>query len=174
MSDLQTMFDGETFASDLIADATDLATDEGLATAVVISLFTDARARPDDVLPDEMRSLGDPAPTGRPGSAGALTRDARGWWGDMVPPPQASDDGARHRTGSRLWLLSREKQTQEVLRRAEEYARESLQWLIEDGVARAVGVQAFIPQTGWLGLIVTVDRVAGRQRFEHVWSAHAV
>jgi len=171
MSDLALSFDGETLTSDIVVGETDLATDEGLAAAVVISLFTDARARPEDFLPDDARVPGEAAAYGASGAD--LARDRRGWWGDLVPPRQAAEM-AEHRTGSRFWLLSREKQTPETLRRAEEYAREALEWLIADGIARAVQVTAFIPRAGWLGLQITIDRPRSRDRFEHVWKTHAV
>jgi phage gp46-like protein len=42
--------------------------------------------------------------------------------------------------GSHLWLLSREKKTQDTLNRAREYARHALQWLLDDGIAVTVTV----------------------------------
>lgn len=42
----------KTFSGDLRVDAGDLAKDGSLYTAVVLSLFLDARAKDDDVLPD--------------------------------------------------------------------------------------------------------------------------
>ena len=47
--------------------------------------------------------------------------------------------------GSRLWLLNREKELQSVVNRARDYAAESLQWLIDDGIASRVDVAA-----GWI------------------------
>ncbi len=95
---------------DLALSAGDLATDEGLATAISCSLFTDAEARPGDPLPDD----GD----GR-----------RGWFGD------ARARVAGDRIGSRLWLLARETITDATLARARVYGTEALAWLVEDGVA---------------------------------------
>ena len=83
-----------------------------IQTAVLISLFTDRQAELDDPLLD--------------GSS-----DRRGWWGD------AGSD----RIGSRLWLLERSKRTQQTLVLAQTYIEESLQWLIDDGVAAAFDVQ---------------------------------
>ncbi|SET27118.1 Mu-like prophage protein gp46 [Pseudomonas sp. NFR09] len=76
-----------------------------LVRAVVISLFTWRRAATDDPLDDDERY---------------------GWWGDSYP--SIADD----RIGSRLWLLRRVKLTAATQRDAEFYAREALQWLIED------------------------------------------
>ncbi|HEY9105214.1 MAG TPA: phage GP46 family protein [Roseateles sp.] len=122
--------------------------DDGLETAVVLSLFTDRLAGVGE---------GDVAATAR-----------RGWWGDTF----AEVDGDR--IGSRLWLLAREKRTPAVLGRAELYAREALQWLIDDGVARSVSVRAeAVGNLGEvLGLAVTITRSAQpvvQFRFESFW-----
>lgn len=77
-----------------------------LVRAVVISLFTWRRAATDDPIDDEERF---------------------GWWGDSFPA--VGDD----RIGSRLWLLRRVKLTRETQLDAEFYAREALQWLLDDG-----------------------------------------
>lgn len=85
-----------------------------LTRAVQISLFTWRRANVDDVLDDDQRF---------------------GWWGDSFP--SVADD----RIGSRLWLLRRVKLTAQTQLDAEFYAREALQWLIDDGHIRAVEIQ---------------------------------
>jgi len=124
-----------------------LAMDAGLETAVVISLFTDRLAAEDDALPYGV--------TGR-----------RGWWGDAY----AAQSGDL--IGSRLWMLAREKQGVQALRRAEEYAREALQWLVTDGVASQVGAVATIVRSGVLGLEVSITRSAEpvvRFRFDTFW-----
>ena len=144
--DIRTVFDADTFSFDWLLARPCLAEDDGLETAVTISLFTDRRANDDDELPS-----GD---------------DRRGWWGDALA--EVSGD----RIGSRLWLLSREKQLPDVLSRAREYALEALQWLVDDGVARSVNVEATSVRQGVLGLTVTIARTRGetaRYRFESFW-----
>lgn len=146
MSDIRTVF--VDFAGDLTVSGPSLENDDGLETAVVISLFTDRRAKAGDPLPD-----------------GVLNR--RGWWGDSFPSV------AGDRIGSRLWMLAREKQLPSVLARAREYAIEALQWLIEDGVARAVNVTAEVVRNGVLGLsieIVRSDKPVAMYRFDSFWS----
>jgi len=103
-----------------------LVTGNDLASAALISLFTDRIANPDDVIPDG-------------------TDDPRGWWGDL---------GEDEPIGSRLWLLSRAKQTQETLNNAVDYAREALQWFIDDGVVARIDVFAQWVRTSFLGLQV--------------------
>jgi len=142
---LKVSTDGD-FAADIFMAGADLAGDDGMRTAIVISLFTDARAGDDDVLP-------------QPGG------DRRGWWGDTYA--QIPGDAQ----GSKLWLLDREKQLPSVLARAQQYATDALQWLIDDGVASAVGVVASFPHLGWLALAVTVERPSGQARlnFDFTW-----
>lgn len=95
-----------------------------LQTAILISLFTDRLARTDD------RYEGN---------------DRHGWWGDA---------GETRQLGSRLWLLRREKLTPEVAMRAEEYAREALTWLKEDGVISEVIPAAYLTLPDRLNLII--------------------
>lgn len=146
MTDLAMIWEGEDRAADLQLVDGDLAAEDGLRTAVILSLFTDRRARPDDILPE-------------------ADADRRGWWGDVAA---ASPDD---QIGSRLWLLSREKRRPEVVARAREYAEEALAWLVRDSVARSVKVEAEITPQGWLGLGVVIERPGGpaRQRFDFVW-----
>lgn len=146
--DVRTFFDLTTGA-DYGIESMLLATDDGLTTAVLLSLFTDARARPDDRLPHS-------------------DTDRRGWWGDAWPMVSGES------MGSRLWLVWPGKQTGENLQRAREYAQEALQWLVTDGIASSVEVQASNPRNGVLALSVKIFKPAGEAlalRFESLWSA---
>tara|TARA_R110000868_G_scaffold225568_2_gene477795 strand:- start:10104 stop:10547 length:444 start_codon:yes stop_codon:yes gene_type:complete len=113
-----------------------LVEDDTLATSIIISLFTDARARPSDILPN-----GD--------------TDRRGWVGDALSETEGD------RIGSRLWLLRRAKETEETRRRAEGYAREALTWIVETGMARGIDVLASWQTRGWLQLHIDVTRPSG-------------
>ena len=76
------------------------------------------------------------------------------------------------RIGSRLWLLAREKQLPETLRRAEEYAREALQWMTDKGVAQSVRVAGRWDGAGRLLLDVEIDRPRSeKRRYSYLWSA---
>lgn len=114
MTDAAISWDDDIRQGDLGVRDFDLAHEDGLRSAVLISLFTDARASEDELPEGES--------------------DRRGWWGDAL-----SDGDA---TGSLIWLLEREKETPEVAARAEAYAREALAWMVTDGVATAVAVSA--------------------------------
>lgn len=145
MSDLQTHYSGFLEGADLALDPLGLTPDGGLETAVILSLFSDARAAADDELPD-------------PGA------DPRGWWGDLLP--LARD----YRLGSKLWLLSREKQLPVVLERARAYAVEALAWLVTSGAASRVDVTASNPRDGILALAITIEAPAlGTRAYQYLW-----
>jgi phage gp46-like protein len=122
----------------------DLAKDEGLETAVLISIFTDKRISDDEL------------PTGE--------TSKRGWWGDVFPNVD------QDQIGSRLWLLERVKRTAETLRKSEDYIKEALNWLIEDGVAASIEVTSSYDENNQLVAALTVIKPGGRQsRFQMLW-----
>ena len=57
--------------------------------------------------------------------------DRRGWWAD-------------NNLGSKLWLIEREKLLNEAKTKAEQYSKEALQWLIEEGIAETVLTEAVL------------------------------
>jgi len=147
--DFRLAFDNSTGTADLVLTANgDLAIDDGLETAILISLGSDAMARADDEIPDN-------------------TADRRGWWADFI-----TDAGVlRDETGSRLWLLDRADITPDTLRLAEQYAAESLAWLVEDGVAESVAVEARGMGRNGIGLGVLLNRGTAREsRFDYLWN----
>ena len=87
---------------------------DSLSRAVVISLFTWRRADDND---DYDQELG-----------------KKGWWGDSYPQV------IRDKIGSKLWMLLRQKITDETIARAEEYSKQALEWLIDDGVVTSITV----------------------------------
>lgn len=158
MTDIALAWNADDFAADLMLDAGQLATDDGMRTAILISLFSDARAAPEAVLPEE----GD---------------DRRGWWGDAVATDAGPDAGSardRNRIGSLLWLLARSKATARVLIEAKQHCEEALDWLVRDGVASAVRV--YVEAQGQtLAIAVELDRPTGpsRERHDFTWDASA-
>ena len=145
MSDFQTVWNLNTNRADWLINTAGLATNDDLATAVIISLFTDSLADADDALP-----------TTEP--LGSLGR--RGWWGDAQiggAQPKSED-----RLGSRLWLLAREKLTEATRLKAIAYAKESLAWMVTAKVASAIEVSAFIVPVDRLDMLITVRRPDGR------------
>ena len=128
------------FDENEIGDADLVITDAGhseqdhLETAVIISLFTNRRARSDDGLPDGV--------------------DAQGWWADIYKDEDDEDDSL----GSRLWLLEGAPDTDETLEKAKAYALEALQWMLRDGVASSVVVDATRLRPGVLLLSVEITK----------------
>lgn len=147
MSDLALAWNVDLALADLVLEGFDLSTEEGLKTAVIISLFSDRRAEADDVLP-----------TG--------VTDRRGWWGDSF----ADFDGDQ--IGSRLWLLLPSKRQSAQLERAVEFAQEALAWLVQDEVASTVSVTAEWMGDSGLALGVVIERPsAPSARFMFPWEA---
>lgn len=110
---------------DLIYQNGDIATDSGLKTACLISLFTDARAF-----------------------------NTRGWWGGEI--------------GSKLWTFENEKRMPENLLKAREYAENSLEWMIEEGIAAAVDVKTEYDAKGRMLIRIDIqkpDRTSAKYAF---------
>jgi phage gp46-like protein len=126
------------------ASLTDYAQDD-LIRAVLNSLFSWARAEDDDELPGISKF---------------------GFWADTY----ADEEGDKF--GSRLWLLSRAKMTDENLAKAEEYAEEALQWMIDDGVATEIHATAERGDENRMNLLVEIvrpDKADLNARFMNVW-----
>ncbi len=145
---LTVTFDGQTTPLGLLQDI-DNDKAHPLVRAVLISLFTWRRANADDTLPD---------PKGF----------RMGWWGDSYPAV------ANDRIGSRLWLLARAKLTLTTVQRAQDYAEEALQWLIDDCVAARIAVRAVRQGLSTLALQCTLFAADGTAnavlRFDNLWS----
>ncbi|WP_428485941.1 phage GP46 family protein [Rhodopila sp.] len=157
MTDIALIWDPVNGRADFAVAGGDLVMDQGLATAVIISLFCDGLADPGDAIPDG-------------------TLDRRGWWGD-TPLPNATDPtaGGIDLTGSKLWLLARALQTQETLNQAQSYAQAALAWMITDGIAGSIDATAVFPATPPNALELSIDiyqtGAANPTRFAFAWSA---
>lgn len=124
---------------DLVLEDGDLRHDEGLASAVMLSLFTDAREE---------------------GATALEGADVRGWW--------AQDDGDPY--GSLLWTLAREKTTGEYFARVRQHAAAALGWLVTDGYAERVEIDASLLSPGHV--LLSVRLVRGRaKRGAAAWAA---
>lgn len=140
------------FGGDLVLFGFDLERDDGLETAVIISLFTDRRASAEQIPPEYEQD------------------DLRGYWGDIT------NASATDQTGSLLWLLSREKELPQTLSRAEQYCRDALSWMIDDLVAARIEVAASYSSRGVMLLLIDIYRPTGqsvRYRYSYEWSAQA-
>lgn len=123
---------------DLKLGEADLEVEAGLRSAVLISLFSDGRAAPEQMPPEES--------------------DPRGYW--------AGDAGY----GSLLWTLRRSKATQATALAAEDYCRQALAWLVEDGVASEVEVSTQYDAQRRLCISITITRSRENRTWDHVWA----
>ncbi|HEO8935966.1 TPA: phage GP46 family protein [Serratia marcescens] len=143
MSDISSFWDVERLAADWREGRGDLVSGDDLQAAIIISLFTDRAARDDDDIDGD---------------------DRRGWWGDA---DEEND------IGSRLWLLRRQKLTQAVAQKAEDYSREALQWLVIDGVVSSFSVATQIVYPRRLNMVIRYQRPGNGNdtdmRFFWVW-----
>lgn len=147
LGDIALTWSNTTGDADLSMIDSDIASDRGLMTAAILSLFTDRRAENDDVPPS-----GDPS-------------DRRGWWADQF----AAVEGDKF--GSRLWLLDRSKNTNETVLRAKQYVLEAWAWMIEDKVVERIDVTV---EATKMALVIAggLQRPGGDRvpfRFAHVW-----
>jgi phage gp46-like protein len=150
MTDLALHWDTANQSGDLALASGALVSDDGMRTAIVLSLFTDARAPDDAALPE----------------AGS---DRRGWWGnDFV---KLSQDPKRSELGSLLWLLRRSKMTQSNIALAKSYVTAALQWLVSDRVASSLSIIVEAQGPDRLAIAVELTRPNGpaRQRYDFTW-----
>lgn len=88
-------------------------------TALQMSVYCERRADASEVLPSYAR---------------------RGWWGNVI----ATQIGFE--IGSKIWILSQSRLTQDVLNKIAVYAREATAWLVQGGYLQKVDVN--VEQTG--------------------------
>ncbi len=127
--DLALIYNPALQAFDFAVDGADLATEDTFASAAVVSLLNDRQVEAYEVKPGE---------------------DRRGWWADAYA-------ANNHRTGSRLWLLEREKQLPSVVLRCRQYCEEAMQWFLDDGLAQAITVTAFVARRGVLAALIRFE-----------------
>lgn len=119
-----------------------------LRMAILVSLFSNAKAPPSVEIPSGLR-------------------DRQGWFADQFA------ENAGDAVGSLLWLLDRSDAPANVLARSRAYAEQCLGWMISDGLARAVEVDAFLGDKT-SGLDVGIVRPNGDRvsfRFADLWDA---
>ncbi len=148
--DIRLTWDRNLMECDFAIKNDDISMDDGLETAVYISIYTDRQASDDDPYDNN---------------------DRRGWWADQTQ----KEDGDK--IGSRLWLLDRSKTTTENLRMAKIYLEEALQWLVDDGVAAKVevvverGGQSPYQQLSFKIIIQKSDGNTVAYKFDDLWES---
>ena len=116
---------------------------DSLSRAVVISLFTWSRADTGDVYDGSNKY---------------------GWWGDSYPVEPGD------KIGSKLWQLLRRKLTDDVIAEVEEVSRDSLQWMIDDGICSNVDVSVERSEINRVNIsvVLTVDGKQTSYKFKEV------
>ena len=105
----------------------DLLTTNGLESALDISILGELRA-------DESEMV--------------IPQNRRGWWGSTV---------LGYEQGSKLWLLSQARKTEENRILAEQYAYQSLQWMLDSKIAKEITINSEFTSEG---LLVKIKLVA--------------
>lgn len=110
-------FDVQTACPDLVIENGSLKPDNTLHTPTLISLHSNRRVAEEDLPPG--------------------INDPEGWWADQLADVQGD------LIGSRLWTLKRlGKITDEIINELESIVLQSLNWLIEDGIAATITLTA--------------------------------
>lgn len=148
--DIEFDYDAEIGYGDLIVENRDLKRDQGLRTAIIISLYSNRRAADEDELPDDNGTK-------------------EGWWADKL---RLSDDNI----GSKLWLIGRGKiKADEIIPKAEQFTCECLQWMIDDNVAESIDVEASIIEPTSIEIDIEIIRPEIEKkefyRFFYNWQA---
>jgi len=109
----------------------DFEASEGLDTAILLSLLEERRANSAEV---------------------STPQNRRGWIGNEL------GDIATYELGSKLWLLDQERLTTDTLNRAVDYARQALQWLLDNDIAQSVTINGEIQFPDGIRLFITLTR----------------
>lgn len=137
MTDITTVWNPQLGHGDWAMSGPDLQSGGDLATAILISLFTDRVAQP---------GYQPPAPS---------NGDPEGWWGDAYLPAGIGP------IGSRIWQLRRAVKTQTTLNLAQDMAAEALQWLINIGAVARFSITAWWLNGSYLAMRIVAIRPNG-------------
>ena len=130
---------------DLMVVDSQLESTAGMETALIVSLFTDARASADNV---------------------ATPQNRRGWVGNILTT------NIGRSLGSVLWVYEQSRITQNILNQIKVAAQESLDWLVEDNIAKTVLVSIQEVRTRGIVIEINIQTPQGKnQRYSAIWRA---
>lgn len=143
--DIALIQDSATGIYDIAFENGDFQSVNSFDTSIIVSLFADARATASQVPRSELR---------------------RGWWGNQFDPSFPLFE-----LGSKLWLLYQARNTQDTLNNAIDFARNSLQWLVNDNNAKSVNVSGALTASG-ITLTIVIDRGSSivETRYYDLWN----
>lgn len=110
----------------------DILSADQLDTAILVSLFSDARAAAYEIVKPQLR---------------------RGWVGDLEKPEDP--------IGSKLWLLEQARLTSATVAQATNFSKTSLAWMTRDEIALSVAAQARVGETS-LFMLITITKPHSR------------
>jgi phage gp46-like protein len=148
MSDISFIFDSDKGHSDIQIVGGDFLLDDTLQTAVEISLFTDRRATTSEIQTFQR---------------GIQERQSRrGYWANFFK---------EFAQGTGLWLLQREKKTQETLSRAKTFCNDSLNWMVQEGIVALVSTETSFDGAA-LVIVVSITKPDGQEagfKYQFAW-----
>ncbi len=131
--DCKLSFDAVRGQYDLALDSLgDIETEDSFSTAILVSLFTDARASADQVPAPELR---------------------RGWIGNERTPG--------FQMGGLLWLFDQARLNRSTANEIEDAAEGALRWMVDEGYAKAVRAKANLVGPEKLTLDVFITQPQG-------------
>lgn len=140
MSDVR-LLQGDDGVFDVVIENGDLEAEDGFETAIYISLLIDARAPSSIVFKPENR---------------------RGWLGNVATPVTGRE------LGGLLWLIEQSRLNQGTLNEAVSYARQALNWFVEDGLAEKVEVSGEIVPRSGITLTIVITALNGKTETHYV------
>ena len=151
MYDVRLIWDNTEGCGDIAFVNGDFKTGKPIESAVLLSLFCDARA-------DDSSGITDPD-------------GKRGWWGDLLREVE-------HTTGSNVWQLERSTLTQASLNMLKSYCQTALQWMIGDDICDRIEVTVErnddVPETPIVVLSVILyrgDESVADIKYTDFWNA---
>jgi len=88
----------------------------------------------------------------------------RGWWGNILSDIQGFE------IGSKFWLLSQARKTQDTLNSAITYLQNSFSWFVTQGYAKSVTVNGSINKDGMiLNIIIYIGKDSTTTNYYNSW-----
>lgn len=121
----------------------DLKSTNSFDTAILMTLFCERRADQSEIRDVSKR---------------------RGWWGNTLSQVKGFE------IGSKLWLLSQARKTQDTLNSAITYLQDAFSWFVTQGYANNVAVSGFINQDGiTVNIIIYVGKDSTSTAYYNSW-----
>lgn len=120
----------------------DIETEDFFDTSILMSIYCERRATATEM---------------------PVSKYRRGWIGNESTPG--------FEIGSKVWLFEQARLTRETLNGINSVVKDSLQWLIDDGIALEIAVTSSLTQSNTIAVDVTITRPSSNveRRFFELW-----